>query len=279
MHESKTVSAVSCTNDGRLISIVVFYNGEDFYSFVMEESNIFDTSNISTTIYEHPSHLTSMWISKAGNIFICDTDGFLHSRVRNEWKQESICDHSLFEIYGLDDDNIFCAGAEGIIYHKHKDKYLSSKLEHKLAVLCIQGTSLNNLFACGDSGLLVKFNGTQWNSIPIPTNKNLTGVLAVSETEVYVAGDKTLLQMSNNTSWVDLSKSDINFYKITQFQDRLYIMGGSAGVFRLDGDQIVNVKNTFSAYESTSNSNYLAVAGMNTSVCFDGSLWYKATYD
>ena len=145
-------------------------------------------------------------------------------------------------------------------------------------ILCIAGSSSSDLYASGEGALFWHYDGRQWTQIQLPTNAILVGLLVLSSGDILVSGSAGTLFRGSGLTWTDVSQRGRDFYKMAFYRKKIHIAGGGQGVFTFDGATVSNLKGSFPVYRLSSNGSYLALAGGNSAVRYNGSDWDGPDY-
>jgi len=277
-----TVTCNGCEagEDGRLYTVPVYHNGEDYFSYVFEESDVSGQTaeNVRTTLYEQPVWFTDLWRSADGSLFVSDENGCVHVGDDRGWSAETVAQTFLNTVWGLDSHHVFAGGDDGIVYQRRADGWTSISPPLGSKILCIRGTSSSDLYASGEGGLFWHFDGTDWSRIALPTHANLGGLVCLSGTDTIVCGEDGALFRGHGDAWRDVSIPGKSFCKITLWRGRVLIAGGSAGVLEFDGANVVAIKDNIAVYRISGVAPFLSVAGENLAARHDGTGWFGARY-
>lgn len=276
---SVSCDGVAVDEGGVLYSVAVYTDGEGFNSFVSSDSDLgADDGNVHTELLEAQIWFTDLWRSEAGNLYVSDADGCIHRFDGSAWSVTQVSKQVLVSVWGLSDTEIYTAGHEGVVYRW--DGHAWSAISQQLGdvVFTVRGSSGRDLYACGENALFRHFDGTEWAPIELPTNQGLTGLLVLASNDVLVCGAGGVLFRGSGQDWTDLSQSGLDLYAMAQYRGEIYLAAGGDGLFRLEGDEAVNVKDTFMPYTVTANATYLAAAGDTLAVRFDGTTWKATVY-
>ena len=106
-----------------------------------------------------------------------------------------------------------------------------------------------SLCAAGGSGFAARFERELWSQWEVPTNIDLNDVFHSSEGRVFICGGGGLLaSIHSDGSWQQYSPGefpDFIFWKMAEFQGRIYIAAGGA-VFRIEDGELAKIDLPFS---------------------------------
>lgn len=275
---SVTVNGTVVADDGTISSAVAYYDGESFYSFVISESDVASDDNQTERLYEKPCWFTDIWRSNSGRFYVCDDNGVVHSGSGTEWTETQVSPRHLNTVWGFDDNSIYAGGSEGVVHRWDGVRWSAFSPGLGNTILCIAGSSPNDLYASGEGALFCHYDGRQWTQIQLPTNAILVGLLVLSSGDILVSGSAGTLFRGSGLNWTDVSQRGRDFYKMAFYRKKIHIAGGGQGVFTFDGATVSNLKDSFPVYRLSSNGSYLALAGGNSAVRYNGSDWDGPDY-
>ena len=275
---SVTVNGTVVADDGTISSAVAYYDGESFYSFVISESDVASDDNRTERLYEKPCWFTDIWRSNSGRLYVCDDNGVVHSGSGTEWAQAQVSPRHLNTVWGFDDNSIYAGGSEGVVHRWDGVRWSAVSPALGNTILCIAGSSSSDLYASGEGALFWHYDGRQWTQIQLPTNAIWVGLLVLSSGVILVSGSAGTLFRGSGLNWTDVSQRGRDFYKMAFYRKKIHIAGGGQGVFTFDGATVSNLKDSFPVYRLSSNGSYLALAGGNSAVRYNGSDWDGPDY-
>lgn len=273
-----TVTGAVPAEDGTIFTAVNYYDGESFYSHVVEEPDVSSEDTPAATILEKPCRFTGLWRSKSGRIFVPDADGKVHAGSGSDWTKRQVSKRPLTTVWGLDDDSVYAGGSDGVVYRWDGKKWSAISRPLGDTIQCFGGASPNDLYVVGEGALFWHYDGQEWTRIPLPTKANLVGLLVLSPTDVLVSGSGGALFRGSGLKWSNVSQSGRDFYEMAHFKKSIYIAGGEQGVFTFDGKKLSNVKKSFPVYNLSANKKYLTLAGDSSATRFDGKDWLGPDY-
>ncbi|ESY73600.1 hypothetical protein X743_11870 [Mesorhizobium sp. LNHC252B00] len=273
-----TVTGAVPAENGTIFTAVVYYDGESFYSYVVEEPDVSRDDVPTASILEKPCWFTSIWRSKSGRIFVPDDDGKVHAGSGSDWTESQVSPDPLTTVWGFGDDSVYVGGSDGVVYHWDGAQWSAISRPLGDTIQCFGGVSSNDLYVAGEGALFWHYDGREWTQVPLPTNAILVGLLALSSTDVLVSGSDGALFRGSGLEWSDVSQSGRDFYEMAFFRKTIYIAGGGQGVFTFDGLTVSNVKDSFPVYNLSANKKYMALAGGNSAIRFDGTDWFGPDY-
>lgn len=276
---SASCDGIAVDEGGVLYTLVVYTDGEGFNSFVFSDSNLgADAGNVHTQLLDVQIWLTDLWRSETGNLYVSDADGRIHRFDGSAWSVTPVSKQVLVSVWGLSDTEIYAAGHEGVVYRWDGRAWSAVSPPLGDVIFAVRGSSGRDLYASGENALFRHFDGTAWTPIELPTNQGLAGLLVLAPNDVLVCGAGGILFRGSGQDWTDIAQSGLDLYSMTRYRGDIYLAAGGAGLFRLEGDEAVNVKDTFMPYTVTANATYLAAAGDKLAVRFDGTTWKAMAY-
>jgi hypothetical protein len=277
---SVTCNRCHAGEDGQLYTLAVYHDGESFYSYVFEESDVSGQSgeNVRTTLHEKPVWFTDLWRSSDGSLFVADEEGRVHVCDDKGSRSEPVAETFLNTVWGFDQQRVYAGGDDGIVYERRADGWMALGPPLGSKILCIRGTSPTDLYASGEDSLFWHFNGADWSRIALPTTAILTGLLCLSKTDTIVCGQGGALFRGHGDRWQDLSIPGRSFFDLAHWRGRVLIAGGSDGVLELAGTEIGAIKDNIAVHKIAGIEPFLAVAGGNLAARHDGTGWFGARY-
>lgn len=267
--------------DGNLVTLVVQSTSDDSYSRVYLVSELRGAGTVPTQTELLAVHdwLTSIWCQTTEHIIAVSDEGQAHHFNGETWSVREVAKRALTHVFGLGPAQAFAVGDAGIVFYWDGKSWqaISPPLGEKL--FSIHGTSENDLHVCGNNGGFWRRSGTEWHRIDLRTNARLTSVLVISKDEIWVCGLGGLLFSGSGAAWQEQLLAPYDLHGITHFQGNIYLAGSVGGVYRLDGDNLFNVKNTVISYGLISNGPYMASRGDKIAIRFDGNSWAGVRYD
>jgi hypothetical protein len=277
---SASCDGVQVDPDGGLYALAVYSDGEGFNSFVYHLTDVASriAPNRQNELLDVRIWLTDIHRDRNGNLFCSDENGSVHRFQEGAWTTDPASPRALTCVWSLPSGTLLSGGDEGVIYFNDGSGWRPVSPALGDTVFSIRGTSESDLYACGAGGLFWRFDGAAWTRIPLPTNERLLGILAVSPDEVYVCGRGGVLFRGSGEAWEDFSFSGHNFHGIEIFDGRVYLAGAEEGIFRLDGADLLNIKDNITSYKLAGNGRYLASSGDNLAARFDGEGWFGSRF-
>lgn len=138
-------------------------------------------------------------------------------------------------------------------------------------VLDVAGAGSDRLYACGEQGLLAAFDGTAWTTFDLGTNVALNALLLEGGDALVVCGAKGLAGRFSGGQWEAFEAPEVDFYGLARFKGLVHAGAGPDGLLTLSGRVLEVLKEDVFAYALTSSDAYLAIAGENRIVRYDGS--------
>ncbi|MBK9031470.1 MAG: hypothetical protein IPL61_09055 [Myxococcales bacterium] len=97
--------------------------------------------------------------------------------------------------------------------------------------------------AVGTRGALWRYDGADWAAHETSAHEALIGVTWHRDGRAYVAGAEGGIYAWDGHALTELARrADGAWTSIASWRDHVYLAGGRAGVWRLDGDRVVEVK-------------------------------------
>ena len=222
-------------------------------------------------------------------LFFLNISNEVFSSLENtQWNEAySSSSDSFYDVWGLDENNIFAVGQDGVIVYFNGSFWYKMQSNSDENLWSIWGNSKNNIFTVGSKGAILHYNGHEWSKMESGTNMHLFDVWGSSDDNVIAVGADSILQY-NGEKW---SKIDINTYDTTFFgvwgldENNIYAVGDSGGIFHYNGSQWIKMEtNLFPQLWSVwgyDEKNVFAVGGAwgqeGTILHFNGTDWERMT--
>ncbi|NHZ89218.1 hypothetical protein F2P45_09335 [Massilia sp. CCM 8733] len=142
----------------------------------------------------------------------------------------------------------------------------------------INGFSEDDIYCVGREGLIFHFDGQIWFQIEKPTNVDLNCVHCAEDGFVYAAGNRGVLVQGKGNNFHALATGvHDDFYAATWFDDHLYV-GGLKGLYRLEKDGLRYVdtgEGSFKCRALDSCAGQMLVVAKRWLAVFDGLNWKR----
>lgn len=270
-----SVNGISVDDAGRIDSIVSISDGENVYSRLTRIEDI--AKNVSRDdvgeIYGGNFLLTAIVRTKDGTYFLSDAGGRVHTGAAEKWTSESVCEgRGLRCLWVSDDDDVYAAGTEGVVYRRAKDAWKPVSPPLGDWISAIGGSTHSNVVVVGDKGLAWRFDGATWKRIELGTKASLRGIVW-TEPSFMISGAGGALFRGSGDRWDDVSPGGSDAFRMTSYAGDVWVACGKEGVGRLEDGKVTIVRSTFAAFQIEATSKYLVAAGNNIVARFDGKDW------
>jgi hypothetical protein len=218
--------------------------------------------------------VTSMWQSPTGLLCAVSMAGNIHTRTDDRWATTNLGEHVyLNNIWGLDDDRIYCCGMDSAFLKKATGswEFLNDGLRGDLTR--VGGSDDDNLYVLGERGSIYHFDGSRWSAMDSPTNRKLLYLSCRSRRVTYVCGRNGTLFRRSGDVWEQLRGGDVNLYSLAHFRDKTFIGAGVEGILELRDDEAVLLRKDLAAYGLQVIGERLYVFGNTHVEHYDGQLW------
>ncbi|MCS3797375.1 hypothetical protein [Niastella sp. OAS944] len=244
----------------------------------------------SNKIFYNGDSIYDLWVSPAGDIWACSSFGNVyttadvnfpdnpirsgynldHDRIRNSgynWKMYTLdAVQNGVRIWSPDGVNIFVGTYSGHVYLWNgttwtKQETPTSEKEGKY-IYHFAGTAVNNVFAIGNHATeLHHYNGTKWEPTAFDrfTHGSLapSGLLQHPDGFCYLACEGGRIWKTRDGQQFELVVQDpeLNISSMAYAHDKIIIAAGEKGVFTIQDEQLVNLRNTFNAVQVSGSGN------------------------
>ncbi|RUX27797.1 hypothetical protein EOA23_16495 [Mesorhizobium sp. M2A.F.Ca.ET.042.01.1.1] len=137
-------------------------------------------------------------------------------------------------------------------------------------VLGAVGDAKNGLYVCGNNGLFARLQNNRWQQFDLGTNASLNALLPTGRDELLICGNSGIFGRWSAGSWSFIEAPALDFYDLAAYRNEIYIGAGSDGLYKLKNDQFALVKDNVFSYALRSSDKFMAIAGENEAVRFDG---------
>lgn len=147
-----------------------------------------------------------LWQSPSGAIYVPGADGAIYSKASDQWVSVSLGRKFTFEdIWGFADDLMYCCGLRAALFRRGRDGWGPFNQGLSGDLKAIRGTAPDDLYVLGMRGVVFHHDGVQWGQMPSPTNNRLVSILPLSRGEVYFCGYNGMFFRLANGAWENLS--------------------------------------------------------------------------
>jgi hypothetical protein len=233
----------------------------------------------SVTVFAEDILCTDMWKSRDGRHFLCDNLGSCHwQQDDGSFVQRPVTDRVLYAIWGLHERAVYAIGEKGTCLRFDGSDWIDMSEGLEGYVHAISGTAENDLCAVGDNGLFAHWNGVSWKRIDLGTNVDWRALEITPTGQIYICGLGGTFACYSDGEILFSGKVDGSLLAIKTFLGETYFGSPSLGTFRLEGQELVLVKENVkaSALSATQRRLYAAVGARG--VWFDGTQWRAALY-
>jgi hypothetical protein len=187
------------------------------------------------------SWLTSLWVSKNGEVFVCSMDGDIHLFKDNKWEIMKLgSEYSLNDIWGSG-ERVYCCGMNGALFELRDNEFskIDSKIKQDFQKL--RGDSEAGLYIIGESGTLYFFDSSDIHQLDSPANLFWMSLLYVSEEEVFLCGEQGAVFKGKGDRWEKMESEDIDYWDMEMYEGTVMIGSEEGGLGKIDGTSIVPV--------------------------------------
>lgn len=159
--------------------------------------------------------------------------------------------YNLSAIWASSDRNVYFGTFQGAIFNWDGGRWSVSHAENKTSIVRMHGTGASDIWAVGRDGLVLHFDGKGWRGVPLPQDDGagevLTGVWALSSDEVYICSSSGKIFHGSRHGLELVGAFPHSFFGIVEFEGRLLLAAGDAGVCELVGNRVEVVRGSFAA--------------------------------
>lgn len=277
---STSIAAVLADPNGGILVNLISTDFESFYSTL---TPILDVEDVVENAVSEELYGGEFWLvdlhrcEGTGALFACDSDGNVHTNASGIWKIEPVTDAGLRVIRCLPDGSVITAGTDGIVYRREEESWSAISQSFGQWITGMDGRSQNEITISGDAGLVAQYHRKEWHIVDLPTNSTFNTVLALPDAYL-VGGSKGTLFRGDGESWVDLTSGSADVHDLAIYKEQIWVACGTAGVGQLMDDSIEIVRDTFAAFIIHAAGNYLALAGNDIAMRFDGERYKGRRY-
>ena len=270
--------SICCEEKSGGASALVVSSDEDSQSFRSEMFKFADIEVPPKVCFDVDEWLTSMWVSKTGTHFLCGALGDVYSNASGKYTGAKVSDHRLFKVWGLDDTAVFAVGSDGacVAYDGKTWKSLNEGLSGHL--YAIGGSHKDNLLCVGDGGFVARFDGKKWTTLKLKTKAAFRAVYVLENEEAYLCGLDGACFRLKGESLETIQTQGQDFYSVACYKNEIYFGSLASGVFKVEKDKLVLVKDKAKGGHMTAQKDYLWTCGLEQAVRFDGTTWRKVDF-
>ena len=251
---------------------------EDRQSFNSEVFRFTDIETPAARLFQIDDWLSSMWVSPGGTCFLAGILGQCFSNVSGTLSGQKVTDKRLFRIWGLDDQAVYCVGADGTCVYFDGTQWRSMSDGLFGHLYAIAGTRRDNLLCAGDGGFVARYDGVRWNQIDLPTNAAFRYIHVVGDDDFYLCGlDGACFRLrGGQLQTIEAEAHDL--YAIAEFQKEIYFGSSASGIFKIQDGKLILVKDKAKGYKVSASEKFLWTCGMEQTARFDGENWKKVDF-
>lgn len=145
-------------------------------------------------------------------------------------------------IWGTSDQDVWVTSFSGKTFHW--DGQIWTEYSLPKAPNAIYGSSHDDIYVVGYEGNIHHWDGLLWTRVPLPAgvraNEPFTSIRALDQDNVYITGRGGVLLVGNaKNGFRNISTSEYSWYGVGFLNSRVFLAGGSKGIFELvDGNFI-----------------------------------------
>ncbi|PPF79643.1 hypothetical protein C5B96_12265 [Subtercola sp. Z020] len=154
-------------------------------------------------------------------------------------------------VWGSSDTDVHFATYRGTLYHWNGELF-EITLETGAMLVNLHGSASDDVYCVGqaerkqpDQTAAWHWNGTRWSPVATPEGVQvglLTGVRALPEGRVIAVGTAGLIFEGTPSGLEVLLDAQMSMYSIALFDGEFYAAGGRSGLWKIEGDDIVCIK-------------------------------------
>ena len=214
---------------------------------------------------------------------------------RSEWHlmHPTKSDHTLRAIWGTSSDNVFAAGARGVILRYGGVRWQRMHAGTTRQIRDLHGIDGSNVFAAGFEGAMLHYDGSMWSDISGPATNGIThhGVWAYSATDVFAVGEGGSIVHYDGDQWTKMASPTTNTLHCVwgTSRDNVYAGGAQSVLLHYDGTEWSPVetgfvmKHTIKDLWGDAANNIHGVGGSQEEkayhIHYDGSQWKERLFD
>ncbi len=152
-------------------------------------------------------------------------------------------------LWGSADDDVHAGTYRGIMYRWDGAAWTEVFDAGDAGVGRMHGLAANDVYATGYDGLILRWDGNVWQRIAYPGDESagqvLTGVRVMDDGEVYICTKSGRILRGGPDGFEVFCELPLSLYGIAWFDGRLILAAGDSGIYELQGDRAVALKETF----------------------------------
>jgi hypothetical protein len=162
------------------------------------------------------------------------------SETGTDWHVTAIGQKHIFnDIWGLDEQHIYCCGLRGVFFEKSGDRWRRIDSGSDEALESIHGTSPQDLYILGRHGRIFHYDEAAFSEVDSPTNFDLLSILCVSADEVYVCGEEGVCFRGAQQGWERIDGADFTLYSLASYEGKILVGAGEEGILSVEGSSLV----------------------------------------
>ena len=127
-------------------------------------------------------------------------------------------------------------------------------------------------------GTITQFSGIHWVLLDSPTTADLNSLHSLPNGTVWIVGSNGTALFGNEKAWKTFAFDEEDLLDVVAFSNAMYVAAGTRGLYRIDGESLVAVRDDIEANRLTSDGLHLYVSGGEAVHMFDGRAWHSYRY-
>lgn len=152
-------------------------------------------------------------------------------------------------LWGSADNDVHAGTYRGVMYRWDGANWTELYDATDAGVGRMHGLAADNVYAVGYDGLILRWDGVAWQRIAYPGGESegqvITGVRVMEDEEVYMCTKSGRILRGGPDGFEVFCELPLALYGIAWFDGRILLAAGDSGMYELQGDKAVMIKDTF----------------------------------
>lgn len=249
----------------------------------LAHSVIFEVSSFNPEtqrqIFKLDEWLTSLTSPSVPNLFALEVGRDVWRFAEGNWGSTKVAKNLMQRVWSLDDGLTLVVGDDGQswAYEGNSWSPLNAGRRHRLRD--VHGPRRDLIHSVGQFGTVQRLVGGGWQPVDVPIEDDLWGVFVTAGGVVRACGNNGTCIRIENEEMIELDAPPGRFFCVHQFQGETYWGDSDYGIYREEGNALVEFYPTGTGWDMRSDARCLYAVGNGIAWRFDGSSWNSLQLD
>lgn len=259
---STTVTHVKISQSGAITALITSKTKDDIFASELREFT-FDEPSDQKLLFRRDEWLTDFFTFPAGTRSIVSRwDNRIYDVSGDSvGKVDRPCD-AITRVFGFHDGSIYCTCFRGQVEVMVDGQWSSITIGRDVDLFSVLKIYTNEVYICGAHGTFGRWDGRSWHPIELPTDTDLFGLAKAPDGEIVVCGDWGAFK-GYGEEWRALDNASASFCVAKASGQEVYLGAGDQGLFRLERDNIVQLRSDIYCYDFDISEKSIVACGAN----------------